>query len=123
MTRKFFVSLFVLINTFVSSSYPTDGDLQPRNVMIDNTGHILIKSSLTTKYLSSPTCGTSRVTKAARPLSVVSVSDYQAPEILLGWAHDLAVDCWSFGLLLCLMLEGNASSEVLNGEGVHWSLF
>ena len=34
---------------------------------------------------------------------------YQAPELLLGWAHDFAVDCWGFGMLLHYMLSGEVS--------------
>jgi hypothetical protein len=29
-----------------------------------------------------------------------------APEFLLGWNHDAAVDCWSFGMLLYYMVFG-----------------
>jgi hypothetical protein len=35
--------------------------------------------------------------------------EYQAPEHLLGWAHDFAVDCWSFGALLHFLLAGTVS--------------
>ncbi|KAF7350983.1 AGC/AKT protein kinase [Mycena sanguinolenta] len=52
--------------------------------------------------------------------------EYQAPEIFLGWAHDSAVDCWSFGALLHFLLAGTnpmdadsyeaIRSHVLNGN-------
>lgn len=32
---------------------------------------------------------------------------WSAPETVLGWAQDLTVDCWSFGLVLWYMLTGN----------------
>ncbi|EEB98123.1 hypothetical protein MPER_02425 [Moniliophthora perniciosa FA553] len=32
--------------------------------------------------------------------------DYRAPELLLGWSHDSAVDCWSFGCILYFMIAG-----------------
>ncbi|KAF8907649.1 kinase-like domain-containing protein, partial [Gymnopilus junonius] len=31
------------------------------------------------------------------------MNEYRAPELYLGWCHDGAVDCWSFGMVLYYM--------------------
>ncbi len=36
--------------------------------------------------------------------------EYRAPELLLGWSYDFAVDCWGFGALFYFILLGQVLS-------------
>ena len=68
-------------------------DLSPSSVMIDGEGHILLSCFECAEFFGSP-----RSFLSGNRLMVESESkDYHAPEILLGWAQDSAVDCWGFG--------------------------
>jgi hypothetical protein len=40
------------------------------------------------------------------PHSDYDLGEYQAPERILGWKCDGAVDCWGFGILLYIILVG-----------------
>ncbi|OAX40486.1 kinase-like protein [Rhizopogon vinicolor AM-OR11-026] len=71
-------------------------DLAPCNIMFDVSGHIVITG----------------FSQACRSHSTVSfplhdTGSYCAPELILAWAHDFSVDCWSFGVLLYMMLFGS----------------
>lgn len=73
-------------------------DLAPCNIMFDVSGHVVITG----------------FGQACRPDSAASfplpdTGLYCAPELILGWAHDFSVDCWSFGLLMYMMLFGSVS--------------
>ncbi|KAJ6491705.1 kinase-like domain-containing protein, partial [Mycena vitilis] len=86
-------------------------DLTPSNIFVDHTGHIVLSNFSNAAMISAGAeCGI--------PLS--AAVEYQAPEILLGWAHDFAVDCWSFGLLLHFLLAGTnplPGDNGLDGQG------
>ncbi|KAF9261972.1 kinase-like protein [Marasmius fiardii PR-910] len=45
--------------------------------------------------------------------------EYRAPELLLGWTHDYAVDCWGFGCILYFMMYGLHPFPV-NVDGFAW---
>ncbi|KAJ6593343.1 kinase-like domain-containing protein [Mycena capillaripes] len=98
-------------------------DLTPSNILVDHMGHIVLSNFCNAAMISADTqCG--------MPLG--AAVEYQAPEILLGWAHDFAVDCWSFGVLLHYLLAGTnpivgddgpgspgtVQSQILNGNTV-----
>ncbi|KAJ7496770.1 kinase-like domain-containing protein [Mycena latifolia] len=72
-------------------------DLTPSNISLDHTGHVVLSNFSNAILLSAST-------QYSMPPS--AAMEYQAPEILLGWAHDFAVDCWSFGVLLHFLLAG-----------------
>jgi serine/threonine protein kinase len=74
-------------------------NLNPENVMIDTDGHVIVSGLEFAKIVEQ----SGRVLENA--VSVRGPKEYQAPELLLGWAHDFAVDCWGFGLLLHFMLS------------------
>jgi hypothetical protein len=42
--------------------------------------------------------------------------EYQAPEVLLGWTYDFAVDCWGFGILLYFMVFGTVCDDPCDFE-------
>ncbi|KAF8150481.1 kinase-like domain-containing protein [Mycena galopus ATCC 62051] len=72
-------------------------DVTPFNIFVDHTGHVVLTNFSNATIISND----------APPPS--AGMEYQAPEILLGWAHDFAVDCWSFGVLLHFLLAGTVS--------------
>nr|GAT56172.1 AGC/AKT protein kinase [Mycena chlorophos] len=82
-------------------------DLTPFNIFIDNNGHILLSNFSNATILRDGR-------QSSLPMS--SAIEYQAPEILLGWTHDAAVDCWSFGLVLHFLLTGD--NPVIRGRDI-----
>ncbi|KAF8060847.1 kinase-like domain-containing protein [Lyophyllum atratum] len=80
-------------------------DLRPENVLIDSNGHIVLDGFASSEILrQSREAGEHNYLFCTTPISGNSAS--RAPELLLGWAHDFAVDCWGFGLVLRFMLSG-----------------
>ncbi|KAJ7188812.1 kinase-like domain-containing protein [Mycena filopes] len=91
-------------------------DVTPSNIFVDHTGHLVLSNFCNATTFSPDTaCG----------MPPTAAMEYQAPEILLGWAHDFAVDCWSFGLLLHFLLartnpvvdtQSDVRGQILNGS-------
>ena len=72
--------------------------------MIAKDGHIVLTNFSCAKVLSntgSPIPSTS---------SDCGTKEHQAPEMILGWKYDYTVDCWGFGVLLCIMHFGQVIS-------------
>ncbi|KAI8983255.1 kinase-like domain-containing protein [Trametes punicea] len=74
--------------------------LRPENVLIGEDGHLLISGFDDAVFLYDD---------AERPLLIrgrqsAGNQEYQAPELILGWEYDYAVDWWSFGLVLFWMM-------------------
>jgi len=74
-------------------------DLHPKSILLDAHGHIVL-ANLEHAEFSSNT-GILNLNQLE-----VDMLGYRAPELLLGWAHDSVVDCWSFGMLLYYMFFG-----------------
>lgn len=73
-------------------------DLKAENILLDPSGHIkLTDFGLSKKFFSPDTFKT---------YSFCGTPEYLAPEVLLGTGHDIAVDYWSFGVLIYEMLAG-----------------
>ncbi|PCH33080.1 kinase-like protein, partial [Wolfiporia cocos MD-104 SS10] len=72
-------------------------DLKPESVLIGHDGHVVLSDF---EHAQLPE-NSSSISTAQLP---VIGHAFQAPELLLGWAHGPAVDWWSFGLILCYML-------------------
>ncbi|OBZ79374.1 Protein kinase DC2 [Grifola frondosa] len=77
-------------------------DLKPESLQIGKDGRILITdfgcARLLTHFRQTSDEGDASLACGTR--------EFQAPEIILGWAHDYAVDWWSFGLVMHAMLTG-----------------
>ncbi|KAJ2926867.1 hypothetical protein H1R20_g10223, partial [Candolleomyces eurysporus] len=58
-------------------------NINPDDILFDQSGHVVISN-----------------------FEFAEAQCYQAPEILLGWAHDSVVDCWGFGMVLYFMFFG-----------------
>ncbi|PBK89210.1 kinase-like protein [Armillaria gallica] len=70
--------------------------LRPENVMIDAEGHIMLTGFDDAVMLGEDSDLTSHY----------CCYEYRAPELLLGWSYDFAVDCWGFGALFYFILLG-----------------
>ncbi|KAF8972506.1 kinase-like domain-containing protein [Flammula alnicola] len=79
-------------------------DLEPRNVQLDGQGHIVLTNFGRAEFMTQAAIPPQRNSSMVEFDS--TMMGYRAPEILLGWAHDSAVDCWSFGMLLHYMVFG-----------------
>ncbi|KAG6828863.1 hypothetical protein H0H92_006570 [Tricholoma furcatifolium] len=78
-------------------------DLQPENIFIDNAGHVIIEGFGSSEVLPYSHKGRSDIFCA---VPVRTASAFCAPELILGWTHDHAVDIWGFGVLLLYMISG-----------------
>lgn len=80
-------------------------DIQPRNVVLDAQGHIVLTNFAHAETLSSSRTASSEASIAWNlgDLNAFKLNEYRAPELYLGWNHDSAVDCWSFGVILYFM--------------------
>ena len=82
-------------------------DLKPENIVIDKDGHIKLidfgfakKLSEITKFRTSTNCGT---------------IGYTAPEVLLNTqGYSFKADVWSFGIVLCELIQGSLPFDNLN---------
>ncbi|KAF9466960.1 kinase-like domain-containing protein [Collybia nuda] len=74
-------------------------NINPESVLIDSEGHVIL-SGLDHARIVEPSGKVQGVIEVAP-----ETKGYQAPEVLLGWAHDFTVDCWGYGLLLHFMLS------------------
>jgi len=84
--------------------------------MIDTDGHVVLAGYRVADLLPHP--GAQGRDSRCFLTTRVALEDksilYQAPELLLGWAHDFAVDCWGFGMLLHYMLSGEVSPSSIS---------
>ena len=75
-------------------------DVKADNIMIAPDGHIVLSGFDCAKKLGGQglsDCETS---------SNCGTQEYQAPELIMGWKYDFAVDTWGFGIFLCIMHFG-----------------
>ncbi|KAJ6631468.1 kinase-like domain-containing protein [Mycena sp. CBHHK59/15] len=83
-------------------------DVTPSNILVDHMGHLVLSNFCNATIFSpSKRCQENVPSSAA--------VEYQAPEILLGWTHDFAVDCWSLGNLFHFLLAGKVSTPISDG--------
>ena len=88
-------------------------DIKPENIMIASDGHIVISNFRCAKILSRETCTGSEC----------GSKEYDAPEKLLHWLYDYAVDVWSFGIVLCIMHFGQVSCISFVGRSNQRKIF
>ncbi|GLB36725.1 hypothetical protein LshimejAT787_0310120 [Lyophyllum shimeji] len=80
-------------------------DLRPENIIVDPAGHIILDGFGASAILPAP--GREKASDSIFCTARVGGSStFRAPELILGWAHNFAVDSWGFGLLLRYMLTG-----------------
>ncbi|THV01304.1 hypothetical protein K435DRAFT_836920 [Dendrothele bispora CBS 962.96] len=87
-------------------------DLSPGNVMIGAGGHIVLTGF---EYARSSLQKHSSIIPIKDDASLKPIPtrehEYRAPEILLGWTEDEAVDSWSFGCLLYFLAAGKSPEK------------
>ncbi|KAL5534511.1 hypothetical protein ACEPAG_974 [Sanghuangporus baumii] len=93
---RFYASEIVEALSYLHSLHIVHRDVKPENVMIAADGHVVLTSFSCAKVLdqcesTASDCGTREI---------------EAPERILGWTYDYAVDVWSLGILLCVMHFG-----------------
>lgn len=77
--------------------------LRPESIFVGEDGHVFISDFDDAVFLQDDverqdiSCGTPRTTTSP---------EYQAPEMVLEWEYDYAVDWWNFGLVLFWTLTG-----------------
>lgn len=76
--------------------------------MIDSDGHVILSGLEYAKLVEH----SGKVQEVIE--TTPEAKEYHAPELLLGWAHDFAVDCWGYGLLLHFMLSSIVSQIILD---------
>ncbi|KAH6905827.1 AGC/AGC-unique protein kinase [Coprinopsis sp. MPI-PUGE-AT-0042] len=79
-------------------------NLNPDDVLLDRQGHVMLSNFEFARFVGAG------LTLQA-DLSLPKFSPYHAPEVVLGWAHDEAVDCWGFGMLVYFMLIGKHPAQ------------
>ena len=81
-------------------------DLKAENVMICSQGHIVL-TGFGHAECSSLKGGVNSLKGGVNCAgSHHDLGESQPPESILGWKHDFAVDCWSFGILVYMMQAG-----------------
>ncbi|CDO71755.1 hypothetical protein BN946_scf184920.g39 [Trametes cinnabarina] len=77
-------------------------NLRPESILIGMDGHLIISGFDDATFLYDDV----EQTMNHRPKMSTNQIEYRAPELILGWEYDYAVDWWSFGLLLWWMFTG-----------------
>jgi serine/threonine protein kinase len=72
-------------------------DLKPENVLLSNSGHVVLTDFGLSKQF---------ILFEDRTTTFCGTAEYLAPEILLGHSYNYAVDWWSLGTFLYEMLVG-----------------
>ena len=74
--------------------------------MLEGDGHLVLTDFGLARHLPE---GTTLLT-CDETLTACGTREYRAPEMIMGWKYDFAVDCWSFGLFLYMMHFGKVSN-------------
>ncbi|KAF5311908.1 hypothetical protein D9619_003623 [Psilocybe cf. subviscida] len=117
----FYASELLSALSYLHSNGIVHRNVEPRTVLINNDGHIVLTDFSYAGYLSQATTTNHRVVDFSRA-EKASVA-YHAPELLLGWAHDAAVDCWSFGAVFYFLLFGHNPFENQDGSTTHTGIY
>ncbi|KAI0344191.1 kinase-like protein [Trametopsis cervina] len=85
--------------------------IRPEHILFDASGHILL-TGFSRASVSAP--NGPQISYSPQPANeqprhrreLRDIDEWSAPEAVLGWPQDSAVDCWAFGLLLWYMITG-----------------
>ena len=90
-------------------------NLKPESVLVAEDGHVSISDFDEAGFLYDD-AERDLVIRRSGPLlggGSVRSQEYQAPELMMGWEYDYAVDWWSFGLLMFWVMTGTVSDVLL----------
>ncbi|KAF5282827.1 hypothetical protein FQR65_LT02825 [Abscondita terminalis] len=73
-------------------------DLKPENILLDSKGNIKLTDFRTSKKIEPST----------RTYTFIGTPEYMAPEIVLNYGHNKAVDYWALGILMFEVLFGKS---------------
>ncbi|KAL5518698.1 hypothetical protein ACEPAH_381 [Sanghuangporus vaninii] len=93
---RFYATEIVEALSYLHSLHIVHRDVKPEDVMIAADGHVVLTNFSCAKVLD----------QCESTASVCGTREFEAPERILGWTYDYAVDVWSFGILLCVMHFG-----------------
>ncbi|KAL5535258.1 hypothetical protein ACEPAF_3352 [Sanghuangporus sanghuang] len=93
---RFYATEIVEALSYLHSLHIVHRDVKPEDVMIAADGHVVLTNFSCAKVLD----------QCESTASVCGTRKFEAPERILGWTYDYAVDVWSFGILLCIMHFG-----------------
>lgn len=86
--------------------------------MLNAQGHVVLFDFSNAEFMKNTNVPHTQPMRGGK-----STLEYLAPEVLLGWVHDLSVDCWSFGVLLYVMLFGRVRRKCWSSiTGADWQL-
>jgi serine/threonine protein kinase len=86
-------------------------NINPDDVIFDQSGHVVISNFEFAEFVASSGLNTGTI--SCDFLTYPRAQCYQAPEILLGWAHDSVVDSWGFGMVLYFMYFGKVGCVLI----------
>jgi len=94
---RFYSAELLVTLEYLHSKNVVYRDIKPENILLDDTGNII----LTDFGLSK------RLPLKSRTNSLCGTAEYMAPEIIKGESYGHSVDYWALGILIFEMLTGN----------------
>lgn len=96
----------------------THRSVGPDNLFVGPDGHLVLSgfAHASVSRIDSPKVGLpssmsrkSQVQLRTQATNTTHICVWSAPELVLGWGYDAAVDCWGFAATLFFMLTGQVS--------------
>ena len=94
---KFYIAEVIIGIEYLHNQQIIHRDLKPENILIGLDGHIKLTDFGISKVVSENNLKTS---------TICGTPEYQAPEIIMDYEYDKAVDFWSIGCLIYELISG-----------------